>query len=614
MDITKLGIIDPRINQSDPRYAIYKGALSISNVASNAISQSTSQHTYNVHVPSLSTFLSKKVIWSSTVDFDVKLTVANNNPVAVNVVPLDFGGNLSVQPYCLNGLTVTQSLTVNDANCTFYSEDMLTELARLIDSKDQKMGSYTPVLLDTLLNYADSDATVSSPLNGYADAIGSNRGRGSFSRYQFLNPATSAPMQDGQTYVAGNATIGGNNVAITLKANQDGVLYFENAVAAADNEYQLSFKLRFFLSEPLMVSPFSYNLEEDDMQNSLFGINNMQLVMNMNSGKRFLRFMPSNLFTNLSCQVNQYSNSKLNTTFLTPNLSIDLPSRNVVNYMEMSRFITNVKNINASTPVELSDPSHSSANIISQSIVFNSIPDLLLIYVKPLDIPNTQSDYYLPINKVSVSFDNFSGLLSSHSPEQLYSMSFSNGVRSVSYDQYMGAFNFSNSTNGKFKRASNGSFLCLKMGKDIALQSGLSPGCQGSYNFQINVSIRNQTGQVIPSANLFVTSIKSGFMETVNGSSRIITAPVTESDVINSKNVNTSYPMKRMIGGGFFSSLSNAISKIKEISPIVKAGLRASGNEKADKVANVMESVGLGRRTGGSRTGGARKAKLSNLY
>ena len=607
MDIIKLGIVDPKIKQDEPKFAVYKGPLSVSNVPSNAISQSNSQHTYNVPVPSLNTFVDRKILWSSTVDVDVTLTVADGIAVAINTVPIDFGGNASVAPYALHSLCTTQSATINDANCTSYTSDTLYEVARLIDSKEQRMASLTPVKLDNLLNYADSDGSISNVLNGFG-SVGSpsERGRGSYSGYQFLNPLTGAVLQSGDQYIAGQA--GANNV--TLEANDDGVPHFQGAVAAAANAYDLTFKIRFFLTEPLMISPFCYNLKSDD-EPSLYGINNLQFVFNMNQGKRFLRFMPSNTFTNLDCSISKYSNSQLNTTFYTPNLSVPLPERNVVDYMEMSRFITNGGLIPASTPVQLSDPSHSSAQIISQSIVFNSIPDMVLVYVKANDITNQQGDYYLPINKISVSFDNFAGLLSNNTPQQLYNMSYSNGLQ-MTYDEYIGAYNFSNSTDGKCKRPSVGSFLVLKMGRDIPLQSGLSPGIMGNFNFQINVSLRNQTGQDVQSANLFVCSVKSGFFETVNGSSRIITAPVTESDVIASKNVNTSYSMKRMIGSGFFSSLGNALSKVKEYAPVVKNVLKATGHPKAKQAVDVMESVGLGRRTGGARTGG--KARISNLY
>lgn len=53
-DIEKLAVFDPRIIQKRPVYAVDKGALSISMSPFNAISATSSQHTYNIYVPKIS--------------------------------------------------------------------------------------------------------------------------------------------------------------------------------------------------------------------------------------------------------------------------------------------------------------------------------------------------------------------------------------------------------------------------------------------------------------------------------------------------------------------------------------------------------------------------------
>jgi len=50
-DIQKLAVFDARIVQGAPRYAVEKGSLSLTNAPYNAISASSSQHTYNINVP-----------------------------------------------------------------------------------------------------------------------------------------------------------------------------------------------------------------------------------------------------------------------------------------------------------------------------------------------------------------------------------------------------------------------------------------------------------------------------------------------------------------------------------------------------------------------------------
>lgn len=48
-DVSKMAVIDPRIQQNPARYAVEKGALSLTNSPYNAISASASQHTYNIN-------------------------------------------------------------------------------------------------------------------------------------------------------------------------------------------------------------------------------------------------------------------------------------------------------------------------------------------------------------------------------------------------------------------------------------------------------------------------------------------------------------------------------------------------------------------------------------
>ena len=65
-DIEKLAVFDSRIVQSRPRYAVEKGALSLTNAPFNAISATSSQHTYNIYVPSENVFVDRAVEWTST--------------------------------------------------------------------------------------------------------------------------------------------------------------------------------------------------------------------------------------------------------------------------------------------------------------------------------------------------------------------------------------------------------------------------------------------------------------------------------------------------------------------------------------------------------------------
>ncbi|MFM7990025.1 MAG: phage major capsid domain-containing protein [Candidatus Fonsibacter sp.] len=62
----RLGCITPKV-----KYQVLKGGKNITCQACNAISQSTTNHVYNVAVPTLETIISREVLWKSTVTLKI---------------------------------------------------------------------------------------------------------------------------------------------------------------------------------------------------------------------------------------------------------------------------------------------------------------------------------------------------------------------------------------------------------------------------------------------------------------------------------------------------------------------------------------------------------------
>ncbi|MFM7988714.1 MAG: phage major capsid domain-containing protein, partial [Candidatus Fonsibacter sp.] len=62
----RLGCITPKV-----KYQVLKGGQNVTCQAFKAISQSTSNHVYNVAVPTLETIISREVLWKSTVTLKV---------------------------------------------------------------------------------------------------------------------------------------------------------------------------------------------------------------------------------------------------------------------------------------------------------------------------------------------------------------------------------------------------------------------------------------------------------------------------------------------------------------------------------------------------------------
>jgi hypothetical protein len=353
--------------------------------------------------------------------------------------------------------------------------------------------------------------------------------------------------------------------------------------------------IKFRSTEKLVLSPFIFS-EEHSSDTGLFGINNIQLVMNMRDPNRCIRLRdsfvgttsktyyaggpapntllpPVNYNTNVGTGV--FADSVINVQFLTPSLDIPLPPKSVVPYMEFPRYITQPQNtVMAAGAV---------AQLQSQTITLPQIPDLLIVYVKAIADPATTAadksldpalpQYgaaYLPIQSsiagsrnvapLSVNFDNFSGLLSSITTEQLYHMSVRNGL-DMDWNTWSGLARVPSGAVGGTV-ATVGGFLVLKPSTDITLQSGQAPSLVGNFTLQFNVNVRNTFAFPVQ-PQIYVITANSGFFESIRGSSRIIKGVLSEQDIIAAPlaPAGTRQSLARMIGGKVMS-LANRLGMV----------------------------------------------------
>jgi hypothetical protein len=277
-------------------------------------------------------------------------------------------------------------------------------------------------------------------------------------------------------------------------------------------------------------------------------------------------------------------------------------------------------------------PAGAVVQIQSQTITLPQIPDLFIIYVKPNPTTLTQSqgDYYLPVATsadnvsapLTVNFDNFSGLLSSQTAEQLYAMSVKNGL-DMDWNSWVGEAHVGSALAlGTLGGASTsfgggacgrvplvGGLLVLKPSQDITLQTGQAPSLVGNFTFQFNLQVKNTSGAIQSGVQLFVITANSGFFESIRGSSRIIKGVLSEQDIISAPLApqGTRDMLSRYVGGaGMFSSLANVLSKAKDIyqqtKPLV-SGVRGMLPQTGmmGSVRDALGSVGYG--TGGDGTG-----------
>ena len=658
-DIEKLAVLDSRIVQSRPKFAVEKGALSLTNAPFNAIAQTASQHTYNVYVPSENVFCDRKVLWSSTCfqQFVVNLAALPSAGDSIAVPGRDFA--LCALP--LNQLCSTISASINDTTTVINSQDVLREVLRLADYKKNRMVRTAPTMLDKFASYNDAFGALANPIGGYESMLDyDNQQNGAYPNLFFTdNSASATPLSSASAsllvpafagakycsvngvptacavwsplgvYVAGNIVQSGGNVWLAVLP-----VLGTAPVAPAWTDlgsatvYTLYIKWR--TTEPVVLSPFVFS-DEYEWDTGLFGLNNIQLIMNLvSTPQRILRCcsragrdIPIATIAYNSIVPNPFAESVINCQFLTPSLDVPLPPKSVVPYMEFPRYITSYQGDDIQPG--------KTGQIISQTITLPCIPDLLIIYAKSsVGLASTDADYYFPLassldgtrNPLSINFDNFSGLLSSTTTEQLFLMSQHNGL-DMDYDTWLGQ---ARSAGGSYGAGATqrqqgqtipavGSILVLKPGQDITLQSGQAASLVGNFTLQFNMYVKNTT-TVAQKPVLYVITANSGFFESIRGSSRVIKGVLSEQDIISAPlaPMGVRCELNRMVGGFSFSALGNILSKARDIysstKPLVSAitgMLPESGF--LGKVKSGAQAVGYG--TGGG-TGG-KKSLASRL-
>jgi hypothetical protein len=244
--------------------------------------------------------------------------------------------------------------------------------------------------------------------------------------------------------------------------------------------------------------------------------------------------------------------------FLTPGPDVTLPLVSTVPYVEFPRYVTTVQ-----------QPIPHRTQLATNTISLTSIPDMVLLYVKPATKGPGLLDCYVPISNVSVTFDNFSNLCSGFQQFNLYESAVAAGL-DMDWHQWRGYAQGAYPSLARTNLASNatdpplfkptgftqlsGGPILLRMGTDITLSPGLAPGCLGNYSFQATMSVSNPYGYFdwVTKVSVGLIAINTGFFETVRGQSAI------RKTILNSADVEAASPeegmtktdLHRLVGAG----------------------------------------------------------------
>ena len=604
-DIEKLAVFDSRIVQSRPRYAVEKGALSLTNAPFSAIAASSTQHTYNIYVPSENVYVDRAIEWTSSCLMSMVITNPAGAVPAGEAIALP-GVDFALTAFPLNSLCSTLTATINDTTAVINSGDVLKEVLRLADYKKARLQRTCPTKLDTYATYDDCVGAVNNPIGGIqTQSLDYETPNGAWYDLVFTNST--------------GGVLTGNAAPAFGGANYDLVNGIPVSNGAA-GPYTLYFKWR--TTEKLVLSPFVF-ADTHEWDTGLFGINNIQLIMNLKSDvSRTIRSASAANGRVVSAvqfnTANPFADARVNVQFLTPSLDVPLPPKSVVPYMEFPRYISN--------PGQTISPG-AVGTLQSQTITLPQIPDLFIIYAKPssgvagVNITNDDADFYLPVATaadgirapLTINFDNFSGLLSSHTAEELYAMCVKNGLE-MDWNTWVGMGHSEQGTGrpgaGSGRVPLVGGLLVLKPSQDITLQTGQAPSLVGNFTFQFNIQVKNNT-DVNQTPTLYVITANSGFFESIRGSSRIIKGVLSEQDIISAPVAPfaTRDVLQRYVGSGLMSSMANMLSKAKSVYDATKP-FHGAIAEAAKKGVQAYRGGEGGAPTGGAMTGG-RSKKLS---
>lgn len=360
------------------------------------------------YVPSENVFVDRKLLWSSSafLQFNATIAPAPAAPPAIGDSVIVPGRDFSLCSFPLNSLCSTMSATINDTTSVINTQDVLREVLRLTDYKKNRLQRTCPTMLDKYMYYDDAFQTLNNPIGGYdAGTDYDNVPNGAFNGLQFTDNAgavlSSSPVLVSPAF-AGALYDSINGVPVCNAAT----------LAAVAAGTPLPIYIKFRSTEPLVLAPFVF-ADEHEWDTGLFGINNIQLIMNLQSSPaRLIRATAragrtvSAINYNGAVAAGVFEKSVVNVQFLTPSLEVPLPPKSCVPYLEFPRYITQYSG-GQLVPGKVEQ-------IQSQTITLPQIPDLLLIYCKPKEaLYPGEADFYFPIasaidginNPLSVNFD-----------------------------------------------------------------------------------------------------------------------------------------------------------------------------------------------------------------
>lgn len=616
-DFSTILIEDSRIaNITDKEtFAVMSGASQCTYQSFNATSTSSSSIVFNCQVPSENIIIDRHLLMQSTVT--LTLTLNANNYQTQSVLAFNYGLSDSLQAFPLNSLCNSQQCSINNTTISQNTKDILPMILKMYDKRKlNRYNSICPSLPDSYYAYyADGLGTLNNVLAGYNNQSLDEdfTPRGGFAvnilsvthtyntiTYTNTKVTNSSGVTTSDTNTQTSSVAGTSDTYLVMPAGSTGTVVSENnedgtttttTTGSTYTQNTFVIVLQFTTTEPFIaLSPWT-NTNANN-QAGLVGINNISFNLSIDSmcKRVFSTMNPYISSIALGGTVNgttiqPFIDTKLLFNFLSlqPESYKKISSKNCVPYLDFPRYLSV-----SSTTSAIS--SLGTSTLTSNNLQLSQIPDLILITVRKPMVDQTWADSssFLTIKKISITFNNASGLLSSANAQQLYLMSYKNGSGQSFYEfsgtaknNYTGAI-YVNSTNsieyntddldnlvGKGDTvATTGSMLVINPSLDLSLPAYLSNSSLGQYNFTFTIDVYNQFNTAL-TPEICVITVNSGIFTTQLGSSVINTGLLTKEEVLKTKEQHPTIDTtdhKRYLGGSLSNfGMSNILKLVKKI-------------------------------------------------
>lgn len=453
--------------------------------------------------------------------------------------------------YPISSILNVLNVTLNNTSASINMSDVIQPLLRYHNCTMNKEYDYslTPSYMDQSQNYTDLIGGNRNPLGTYLDGTdGDVMQRGAFKLDSISNGATGA----------------------TLTAT---------------------------LTEPLFLSPFLFSHHQ---HSGFIGLQTMQFTFNWNSDLTRIWSHASGQSTLSSITVT-LGQPTLLFKYITPKETMRIPRFCQYPYFVVDRYPTQSSNSYAPN----ASNTESTANI-----QLNSIPRRMYILARKNNSSLTyaDSDVFFGIQKISINWNNRSGLLSSASQEQLYKISVKNGCN-LNWTQWSGG---PSTVLGGNQIGTIGSVLCLEFGTDIGLTDLEAPGLNGTYQLQMDLTIQNvnQT-QTIANPVIYVITVSEGVLSIEDN--RVITqiGVISKQDILDAQQQKgIDYKtVEHVSGSGDF--LGDVKQFFKELPGHVVQGIKyaAPAVKEIASTARELAPLLLGVGDGGVAVGGKKACK-----